>query len=97
MSDGFDEFAKGLGDLKLRLLFGMMAGAESKAEVFMAEAIEAMDEAANSLTGYDEEPIPDNLRKAAILRLCEETFDRLRRERAADLAEWKRRYRPEST
>jgi len=83
-----------LPDFKLQVLFGYMAGMEAKAEVFMADAIEEMHRIADGLTGQEEPPIPTEERRAAVLRLCQETFDRLQNERAANLAEWQRRCRP---
>jgi hypothetical protein len=70
-----------------------MEAMEAKAEVFMSEAIEAMERIADSLTGHDEPRITNAERRAAVIKLCADTFDRLVQERAADLAEWKRRYR----
>jgi hypothetical protein len=80
-------------DHKLWRLFKCMEAMEAKAEVFMADAIEAMDVIADGLTDpRAEPPISEAERRAAMLRLCEETFDRLMRERAAYRAEWERRF-----
>jgi len=76
----------------LHWLFHGIEAMEAKAEVLMAEAIEAMDKVADGLTERDEPPIPLEDRKKAIMHLCEETFDRLIKERAAYVAEWRRRY-----
>lgn len=54
-----------------------MEAMEAKAEVLMGDAIDAMNEIARSLTEYDEPPIPMAERRAACIKLCAETFDRL--------------------
>jgi len=98
MTDGF--FGKGFEENwrreKLRMMFGMLDGTEGKAEVLMADAIEAMHEAANMLTDHEEPPIPMEARREACLRLCGETFDRLQKE-TADEREWRLKRRPNKT
>ena len=92
MSDD-DRFLGPIRDFKIWRLFECMEAMEAKAEVLMADAIEAMDAIADGLTDpRAEPPISEAERRAAVLLLCEHTFDRLMRERAANLAEWRRRY-----
>ena len=49
----------------------------SRAEGFMESAIEEMLADARGLTGFDEPPIPLLQIRAACVRVCLETFDRL--------------------
>jgi hypothetical protein len=93
--DWLNPFEKASRSMHLQLLFGFVQGMEAKAAVFMADAIEEMNEVASRLNEECEKPITRDDRKRVILQLCDETFERLERERAADLTEWKRRYWPD--
>lgn len=89
MSDGFNHFERFWANYKFSDSIEAM---EAKADVLMADAIEAMNEIADGLVERDEPRIPASERLAACVRTCIETFDRLERENKAHAEEWQRRY-----
>lgn len=56
-----------------------MEALEARAEVLMADAIEAVNRVADSLVERDEPRISGPERRAACIKICAETFDRLER------------------
>lgn len=96
MSDGFDipkgwSFEEFAAHIRCNEAFGYEHAMDAKAEVLMSDAIEAMNEWAFELNEDTTTPITRAERKMAVLRLCGETFERLERERAAELARWQAR------
>lgn len=84
MPDPSDEFRRlfgGLPDCKFHFTFHGIEAANAKAEVLMEAAIKQMREVERALLEPWDEPFPAHQRRAACLRLCAETFDRLEQQR----------------
>jgi len=74
MTEKWEHFAR----YSLQVLFELSEEAsDAKAEVLMEEAIEIMDDFADQLTDRDEPPIPTVERKEVMMKMFEQTFERL--------------------